>query len=79
MRIRFLGTGAADWQRGGAEYRAFTSTLIDDRLMIDGTPDALAGVPAGCRITDIVYTHSHGDHFSVQALEQLAPVRAHVH
>ena len=54
MRIRFLGTGAADWQRGGAEYRAFTSTLIDDRLMIDGTPDALAGVPAGCRVTDIV-------------------------
>ena len=79
MRIRFLGTGAADWQRGGAEYRAFTSTLSDDRLMIDGTPDALAGVPAGCRVTDIVYTHSHGDHFSVQALEQLAPVRAHVH
>lgn len=79
MNIRFLGTGAADWQRGGEEFRAFTSTLVGEGLMIDGTPDALGNLPDGCHVTDIAYTHSHRDHFDPALLKRLGPVRAHVH
>lgn len=79
MRLDFLGTGAADWQRGGSEFRAFTSTLINGRLLIDGTMAVLEHLPADARITDIVYTHSHSDHFDEKLLAALAPVRAHIH
>ena len=79
MKIKFLGTGAADWVRGGEEFRAFTSTLINGRLLIDGTPDAMEHITDTDAITDIIYTHSHDDHFNIDFLKAIAPVRAHIH
>lgn len=73
MKLLCLGTGAADWnpekRTPGCEWRHFCSTLVDTSLLIDpgphifesaeelGRPDLFEGV------TDILVTHSHGDHF----------------
>lgn len=81
MKIRFLGTGAADWkieQRVEGEFfRRLSSTLIDDDLLIDpgphiydfceknNCPELLDGV------TDILVTHSHGDHFNRDTVRKL--------
>lgn len=81
MKLLCLGTGAADWNEKnrvpGEEWRHFTSTLIDGTLLIDpgphifrfaaeqGTPELFDGV------TDILVTHSHGDHFSPKTVAAL--------
>ena len=79
MHLTFLGTGAADWRREDAGFRAFTSTLVDSALLIDGTMSVLARIADPSAITDVIYTHSHGDHFDIELLKCLAPVRAHIH
>lgn len=79
MHITFLGTGAADWRAEDEGYRAFTSTLIDGALLIDGTMGVLSRINDPSSIKDVIYTHSHSDHFSSELLERLAPVRAHIH
>ena len=88
MKLLCLGTGAADWTEKdripGAEWRHFTSTLVDDTLLIDPGPHifkfaAEAGRPdLFDNVTDVVVTHSHPDHFSpatVMALWKLKPRR----
>ena len=54
MKLKFLGTGAADWhgpdERG--EFRRFTSTLLDGRLLIDVTQTVLDQIPDQANITD---------------------------
>lgn len=81
MKIEFLGTGAADWsiknRVEGAEFRRFSSALIDDELLIDpgphifdyaeraGKPDLFDGV------RNIIVTHSHGDHFNANTVAKL--------
>ena len=81
MKLTFLGTGAADWngpdERG--EYRRFTSTLLDGRLLIDVTRTVLDEIPDPAAITDVFFTHSHGDHFDMDALRALAPCRMYAH
>ncbi len=81
MKLKFLGTGAADWhgpdERG--EFRRFTSTLLDGRLLIDVTKTVLDQIPAGAGITDVFFTHSHSDHFDPDALRALAPCRVYAH
>ena len=78
MKITFLGTGAADydWSRYGEPGIAgSTATLIDDRLLIDcgpTVPAALERFGRGARITDIVITHNHDDHFLPGPLERVA-------
>lgn len=80
MRLTFLGTGAADWvEPVGGEFRAYTSTRLDSALLIDGTMRALERISDPDAITDILYTHSHRDHFDARLLERLAPVRVHAH
>ncbi len=81
--LLFLGTGAADWDIGkrdaaGGFFRRNSAALLDGRLMLDcgrhvfdfaeasGCPDLYAGV------TDIVFTHSHSDHFSADSVRTLA-------
>ncbi len=83
MNLLFLGTGAADWapepprpDYAPGEWRGFTSTLLADCVLVDcgpTVPAALAryGVdPAN--ITDLLITHSHGDHYNPAAIAQLA-------
>lgn len=85
MKIEFLGTGAADWNISnrveGAEFRRFSSALVDDELLIDpgphifdyaehsGQPDLFSGV------RHIIVTHSHGDHFTPESVARLCTGR----
>ncbi|MBR0143740.1 MAG: MBL fold metallo-hydrolase [Clostridia bacterium] len=86
MKLTFLGTGAADWPRkkeGNGFARYLSSALVNDDLLIDPGPcvpdaarDFLPTLPDG--VTDVVLTHSHGDHFAAETLSFLAaehPVR----
>lgn len=78
MKLRFLGTGAADWnianRREGMEWRRFSSVLVDDTLLIDPGPHIYdyaesADLPhlfEGVR--DVIITHSHPDHFNCKTL-----------
>lgn len=79
MKIRFLGTGAADWPvKKTAEYsefRYYSSALIDNVLLIDpgpAVPDA--ALEFGVDLSQVRYvlnTHRHGDHFDLHTLEHL--------
>lgn len=68
--VRFLGTGAADWdgvdERG--ELRRLSSIFIDKRILIDFTPSDGDMLPRGFKKPDAVfYTHSHSDHYNAKA------------
>lgn len=70
LLVRFLGTGAADWngmdERG--ELRRLSSVLLDNRILIDFTPSDADMLPTGFRRPDAVfYTHSHSDHYNAKA------------
>lgn len=81
MKIRFLGTGAADWyavdERG--EYRRLTSTLFDDTLLIDFSYTAMDALPESASVKHILITHSHEDHFDPKAIASLAPAVLYAH
>ena len=65
LKVRFLGTGAADWngrdERG--ELRRLSSVLLDERLIIDLTASSVDMIPQYAHPDTIFYTHSHGDHY----------------
>ena len=75
LLVRFLGTGAADWngmdERG--ELRRLSSVLLDNRILIDYTPSDTDMLPQGFKRPDaIFYTHSHSDHYNAEvAIETL--------
>ncbi|MCS2892918.1 MBL fold metallo-hydrolase [Parabacteroides faecis] len=73
ITVRFLGTGAADWdgrdERG--ELRRLTSILVDGHILIDFTPTDKDMLPADCHPEVIFYTHSHGDHYNPSAALKL--------
>ena len=81
MLLHFLGTGAADWkgpdERG--EYRRLTSTLIDGCLLIDVNPEVLELIPNKSAVAAVAFTHSHADHFNIDALRALAPCTVYAH
>lgn len=65
MHVRFLGTGAADWNgpdnRG--ELRRLSSILVDKSILFDLTPGNIEMIPPGCVPETVFYTHSHRDHY----------------
>lgn len=69
IAIRFLGTGAADWngRDSRGEQRRLSSILINRHILIDFTPSAADMLPDGCTPDTILYTHSHGDHYNPTA------------
>jgi len=79
MKIRFLGTGAADWvlckepQKGN--YRHLSSAVIDGVLLIDPGPEVfISAEKFGIDLSGVKYiinTHSHSDHYSLDTLEKL--------
>lgn len=90
MKLMFLGTGAADWDRPDASgaIRRFSSALLEDRLLIDIPATALELLPEDAEVADVILTHGHGDHFNLEALQKLAfmrqekgllPLTVHVH
>ena len=80
LKVRFLGTGAADWHgrddRG--ELRRLTSALLDDFVLIDFTPTDEDMLPEGIRPEVIFYTHSHGDHYNPAAALKLGVKRVYL-
>ncbi|MBR5660533.1 MAG: MBL fold metallo-hydrolase [Bacteroidales bacterium] len=80
LRMRFLGTGAADWngkdERG--ELRRLSSVLLDDKVLIDFTPTDEDMLPDGVKPEVIFYTHSHGDHYNPVAALKLGLKRIHL-
>jgi L-ascorbate metabolism protein UlaG (beta-lactamase superfamily) len=81
MKLCFLGTGAADWQGPNeiGEYRRLTSTLVDGKMLMDVTMTVLDQISDPAAITDVFFTHSHKDHFDLDALRKLAPCRVYAH
>jgi len=69
LKLRFLGTGAADWngpdERG--EYRRLSSILLDNEVLVDFTDTSRDMLPEGVRPHTVFYTHSHGDHYNPKA------------
>ena len=65
LGVRFLGTGAADWNGPDArgEHRRLSSLLLEREILIDFTPTDVEMLPEGCNPKTIFYTHSHGDHY----------------
>ena len=65
MLVRFLGTGAADWNgpdnRG--EQRRLSSILVDNNVLFDFTAGNIEMIPAGLKPEVVFYTHSHNDHY----------------
>ena len=81
MKLEFLGTGAADFdinRRGEyAEFRRFSSALINEDLLIDPGPHIfdyaeMMGKPhLFDKLKYVIVTHSHGDHFNVDTVKRL--------
>jgi len=88
LTMLFLGTGAADWSRtyeataataAAGAVRGMSSVLVNGQILVDcgGTvPEALELFGADAEaITDLLVTHTHGDHFDPAALERLLAAR----
>ena len=79
MKITFLGTGAADWNRELHKdmegFRRNSSCLIDDVFLIDPGPDVFDALEAfgksPDRIKYIINTHNHSDHYSKETVDRL--------
>lgn len=83
MKLKFLGTGAADWDWNNFPpgTRGPCSTLVGGSCLIDLGWNALhnftaAGVSPEV-VSDIVITHAHGDHFSPDEILKLAAAAGH--
>ena len=86
MKLLFLGTGAADWpidlaqNAGKAEFRRMSSALVDDTLLIDPGPHAFAAMQTfgkdPAKVTYIINTHAHADHFCPETLAQFEALGA---
>ena len=90
INVLFLGTGAADWPRDKypsdvneflrGNYRGLSSILINKQVLVDCGPT----VPMAIEkfdvdvdsITDILITHTHGDHFSLDSLSYVIKNRS---
>lgn len=81
LRVRFLGTGAADWEGAdlGLDFRRLTSVLFDGHVLVDYTTSARDMLPTGCRPEVIFYTHSHADHYNAEAAVDLGVERVYCH
>lgn len=65
LKIHFLGTGAAGWKPDvkSPTNRRNSSIIVDDKFFIDFTISIEDMIPEGLKLTDVLYTHSHGDHY----------------
>ncbi|EIP97476.1 metal-dependent hydrolase, beta-lactamase superfamily I [Opitutaceae bacterium TAV1] len=66
---------------GGKNIRSRTSLLIDEELKIDQPPDTWHHVVTYgldlCKVKDLFFTHSHGDHLDPAAVEVRLPFFTH--
>ena len=63
--VRFLGTGAADWngRDSRGELRRLSSILVDNHILFDLTAGNIEMIPVNCKPDVLFYTHSHKDHY----------------
>ena len=85
MNLRFIGTGtlasARIKNKLSKDYRRFSTLLIDEKILIDPSQDIfefeesfmLSGLYN--TVKSVLITHSHLDHFSISAIEELAAKR----
>ena len=85
LKIRFLGTGAADWCRtkeygpkADGEWRRRSSVLIDGRILIDFT-DYCFDTLGDAKPEVVFYTHQHNDHYEARSAVKAGVRRAYVH
>ena len=80
IQVRFLGTGAADWNgpSAGGELRRHASILADGKVLFDYPPSAADMVPAGLHPEVIFYTHSHSDHYHPKSALELGVRRVYL-
>ena len=80
IQVRFLGTGAADWNgpSAGGELRRHASILADGKVIFDFTPSSADMVPAGTHPQVVFYTHSHSDHYHPKAALELGIRRVYL-
>ncbi len=76
MKFHFIGTGAADYPKhsDAPEKRRFTSTLVDDSLLIDATESIIEDLDKIKNVPAMIFTHSHKDHFDKAFKDMVAPV-----
>ncbi|MFA6948699.1 MAG: hypothetical protein WCQ72_06940 [Eubacteriales bacterium] len=81
MKLRFLGTGAADFDitkpSADINFRRFSSLLINDDLLVDPGPcifefaDTFAMPWLYDNVKTVLNTHPHSDHFSAESAARL--------
>ena len=79
MKLRFLGTGAADWclaiSEGKPVTRRYSSVIIDDKLVIDPGPGVLDALKVNkiefSSVKYVLNTHDHDDHMNRDNLKVL--------
>lgn len=81
LKVRFLGTGAADWEGKDArgEQRRWSSVLVDDAVLVDFTMQDADMLPPGIRPEAVFYTHSHSDHYQPVVAMRHGVKRVYVH
>lgn len=78
MNITFLGSGAADWDWVNCPpgTRKSTCTLFGTTCLLDAGPGVLRGLAdvhaSPARVTDLLITHSHSDHFHRDSILAIA-------
>ena len=82
MKLLFLGTGAADhaWSRYGEPgVLGSTASLLEDHILLDCGPTVCRALKRFDvdteKITAIVNTHSHSDHFNVEQVREIVSGR----
>ncbi len=75
MKFHFIGTGAADYPKhsDAPEKRRYTSTLVDDCLLIDGTDSIIDDLDKIKNVPAMIFTHSHKDHFEKEFKDMVSP------
>jgi len=81
--LLFLGTGAADWtkEHKGDFFRRFSAALLNQELLLDCTHDifdfaeSIRDEHLFDKVTDIMITHCHSDHFNREAVLKLAEMQ----
>lgn len=80
MKLKFLGTGAADWclalHKGVDGFRRNSALLVDGCLLVDPSPDVPDaidefGVDAS-KIKYIINSHKHPDHYNEDTVRYLS-------
>ena len=80
MKLTFLGTGAAQNHKTPeakiGDGRHCSTLLVDDSLLVDVSPQSFEFAQKleldTSKVTDVLITHSHGDHFNVSQLVKFA-------